>query len=108
MQTTPGSARFDQELNPALLQMITNSYDRTTSESYEKMREAFKAKGRGEIIALSNEERLKFVRPTAREWTAWVQEANRRGIQGDHAQARSDIAVLALRPLRVRRTKEFK
>jgi len=79
--------QFDQELNPALLQMITNSYDRTTSEALGKMREDFKAKGRGEIIALSNEERLKFVRPTAREWAAWVQEAKKRGYPGDEMMA---------------------
>lgn len=79
--------QFDQELNPALLRMITDSYDRTTSEAFDKMREAFKAKGRGEIIALSDEERLKFVRPTAPEWGAWVREANRRGFPGEEMMA---------------------
>jgi len=79
--------QFDQELNPALLQMVTNSYDRTTSEAFDKMRETFKAKGRGEIIALSSEERLKFMRPTALEWAAWVQEANKRGYPGEEMMA---------------------
>ncbi|WP_418319819.1 TRAP transporter substrate-binding protein DctP [Piscinibacter sakaiensis] len=75
--------QFDQELNPALLQMITNTYDQTTEEAYAKMRETFKAKGQGEIIALSSEERLKFVRPTAPAWTDWVEEANKRGYPGE-------------------------
>ena len=78
---------FDEELNPALVNLITGSYDRGADGSYEKMREIFKAKGKGEVIALSPEERAKFVKPTEPEWTAWVKEANKRGYPGEAMMA---------------------
>ena len=78
---------FDEELNPALVNLITGSYDRGADGSYEKMREIFKAKGKGEVIALSPEERAKFVKPTEPEWAAWVKEANKRGYPGEAMMA---------------------
>ena len=78
---------FDEELNPALLNLITNSYEKVASEAYDKFREIFKAKGKGEVIALSPEERAKFVKPTEPEWTAWVKEANKRGYPGEAMMA---------------------
>ena len=78
---------FDEELNPALVNLITGSYDRGADGSYEKMKEIFKAKGKGEVIALSPEEKAKFVKPTEPEWAAWVKEANKRGYPGDAMMA---------------------
>ena len=78
---------FDEELNPALMNMLTNSYEKGTQEALAKMREAFKARGKGEVIALSPEERAKFVKPTESEWAAWVKEANKRGYPGEAMMA---------------------
>ena len=79
--------QFDEELNPALVNLITESYDKGANGSYDKMREIFKAKGKGEVIALSPEERAKFVKPTEPEWAAWVNEANKRGYPGEAMMA---------------------
>jgi len=74
---------FDEELNPAMVDLIAKSYEKGTNEAFEKMREIFKAKGKGEVIALSPEEKARFVKPTEPEWAAWVKEANKRGYPGD-------------------------
>lgn len=79
--------QFDEELNPALMRMITSSYERSTNEAFDKMRESFKKTGKGEIIPLADAERIKFVRPTEPEWAAWVKEANKRGYPGDAMMA---------------------
>ncbi len=74
---------FDEELNPALIKMMVNVYEKGASEALEKMSQSFKAKGKGEVIALSPAEKAKFVKPTEPEWTAWVKEANKRGYPGE-------------------------
>ena len=78
---------FDEELNPALMNLINESYEKGANGSYDKMREIFKAKGKGEVIALSPEEKAKFVKPTEPEWAAWVKEANKRGYPGEAMMA---------------------
>lgn len=78
---------FDEDLNPALLRMITSSYEKSTKESFDKIRAHFKASGKGEIIPLAEEERLKFMKTTEGEWSAWVKEANRRGYPGEAMMA---------------------
>ena len=79
--------QFDDELNPKLIEMIAASYERSTNDAYEKMREAFRKSGKGEIISLADSERIKFVRPTEPEWAAWVKEADKRGYPGDAMMA---------------------
>ncbi len=74
---------FDEELNPVLINLINKSYEKGANEAYDKMREIFKARGKGEVITLSPEERAKFVKPTEPEWAAWVKEANKRGYPGE-------------------------
>jgi TRAP-type C4-dicarboxylate transport system substrate-binding protein len=74
---------FDEELNPALVNLINKSYEDSVNEALEKMREIFKAKGKGEVITLSPEEKARFVKPTEPQWAAWVTEANKRGYPGD-------------------------
>jgi len=78
---------FDEELNPALINLINKTYENGTNEALEKMRETFKAKGKGEVITLSPEEKARFVKPTEPEWAAWVKEANKRGYPGDAMMA---------------------
>ena len=75
--------QFDEELNPALIDMMVKAYDKGAEEAVEKLVQIFKAKGRGEVITLSAEEKAKFVKPAAAEWDAWVKEANKRGLPGD-------------------------
>ena len=78
---------FDEELNPALMNLINKTYREGTNEALEKMRGIFKAKGKGEVIILSPEEQTKFVKPTEPEWAAWVKEANKRGYPGEAMMA---------------------
>ena len=78
---------FDEVLNPALVNMMVDAYAKGASEALEKMRQTFKAKGKGEVITLSAAERARFVAPTAPEWAAWVKEANKRGYPGDAMMA---------------------
>jgi TRAP-type C4-dicarboxylate transport system substrate-binding protein len=78
---------LDEELSPALIKLIVDSYEKGATEAYGKLREIFKAKGKGEVITLSAEERSKFIKPTEPEWTAWAKEANKRGYPGDAMMA---------------------
>lgn len=78
---------FDDELNPALISMINESYEKGINMALENMRKIFKAKGKGEVITLSPEEKARFVKPTEPEWAAWVKEANKRGYPGDAMMA---------------------
>ena len=78
---------FDEELNLALAKMVVENYEKGASEALDKMSQAFKASGRGEVITLSREELAKFVARTEPEWAAWVKEANRRGYPGDAMMA---------------------
>lgn len=78
---------FDEELNPALVNMFVNVAERGVPDALAKMSALFKAKGKGEIITLSPEEKAKFVAPTKPTWDAWVKEANKRGLPGEAIMA---------------------
>ncbi|MCW5656891.1 MAG: TRAP transporter substrate-binding protein DctP [Burkholderiaceae bacterium] len=78
---------FDGELNPALAKMVAENYEKGSNEALEKMSQAFKASGKGEVITLSPQEKVKFVARTEPEWGAWVKEANKRGYPGDAMMA---------------------
>ncbi|MBI5720887.1 MAG: TRAP transporter substrate-binding protein DctP [Burkholderiales bacterium] len=78
---------LDEELSPALMRMITLSYERSTQEALGRMRESFAKRGKGEVIELPAAERARFMKPTEPEWTAWVNEANKRGYPGEAMMA---------------------
>lgn len=72
---------FDEELGPALSNMMIQIYDKVGRDAIDHIANA--VKGKGEIITLSAEERAKFIKVTQPEWDNWVKEANKRGFQGD-------------------------
>ena len=78
---------FDEELSPALANMMVSVYEKGANQAFDRMKEIFKAKGKGEVITLSAEERVKFIKPTEPEWAAWVKEANKRGYPGEAMMA---------------------
>lgn len=76
---------FDEELNPAFQQLIAQTYERGAPEALKKMDEYFKAKGKGEVITLTPDEKAKFVASTKPAWDAWVAEADKRKLNGQSA-----------------------
>ncbi len=74
---------FDEELNQALMNMITSVYQNGRATAIEKMTTYFKARGKGEIIHLTPEEKAKFVATTKPAWDDFVTEANKRGWDGE-------------------------
>uniref|UniRef100_UPI001596F125 TRAP transporter substrate-binding protein n=1 Tax=Polaromonas sp. AET17H-212 TaxID=1977061 RepID=UPI001596F125 len=74
---------FEEELNPALLTMMAETYERSVPDAMEKMSAYFKAKGKGEVITLAPEEKAKFIAPAKQAWEDWVKEANKRGLPGE-------------------------
>ncbi|NYT61675.1 TRAP transporter substrate-binding protein DctP [Alcaligenaceae bacterium] len=73
---------FDNELNPALQRLAAQTYDRGGPEGLKQMEEYFKAKGKGEVINLSPEEKARFVATTKPAWDDWVAEADKRNMSG--------------------------
>jgi len=74
---------FDEKLNPALINLMKNAFAKGADVAFEKMKAEFAAKGRGEIIFLSQEEKDRLIKLAEPEWVSWVNEANRRGYPGD-------------------------
>lgn len=78
---------FDEELNPAFQQLIAQTYETGAPAALKKMAEHFKEKGKGEVYELSPEERAKFVSSTKVAWDAWVEEADKRNMDGEKTMA---------------------
>jgi len=74
---------FDEELDPALIDLIATVYEEGVVTSTQKMEAVFKSKGKGEFITLSDEERARFIAPTKQAWDDWVAEADKRGMDGE-------------------------
>lgn len=71
---------FDEELNPALSELFTKSYETELEMSYEELEKAIK--NRGEIITLSDEEMKRFKEAGKASWDAWIEDAEKRGYPG--------------------------
>ncbi|NYT61673.1 TRAP transporter substrate-binding protein DctP [Alcaligenaceae bacterium] len=73
---------FNEELSPALGRLFVENYDNGAPKELARMAEYFKAKGKGEVIDLSPEERAKFVATTKPAWDEWIAEADTRKMDG--------------------------
>lgn len=73
---------FDEELNPALIKLFSETYYKGANDSVAEMKAGFEKRGKGEVIELSPDALAKFVAPTRHSWDGWVAEANKRGEDG--------------------------
>ena len=72
---------FDEELNPRLTELFTESYEKELEASYAELEKA--VDGRGEVITLPEEEMAKFKGLGEDAWTAWIADANKKGYPGE-------------------------
>lgn len=72
---------FDEELNPKLTELFTESYETELEASYEELEKG--VDGRGEMITLSDEEMAKFKPLAEGSWQAWIEDANAKGYDGE-------------------------
>ena len=72
---------FDEELNPKLTELFTTSYEKELEASYEVLEK--EVAKRGEVITLSEEEMGKFKVLAKDSWSAWIEDANKKGYPGE-------------------------
>jgi len=72
---------FDEELNPRLTEMFTESYEKELEASYEVLEK--EVADRGEVITLADEELAKFKGMAEKSWKAWIADANDKGYPGE-------------------------
>lgn len=72
---------FDEELNPALTQMLTESYEKELENSHQKLAEAVNS--RGEFIELSGDQLEEFQAYSQSAWEEWLKEAADKGYNAD-------------------------
>ena len=72
---------FDQELNPALTQLITDSYEKELEASHKTLAE--EVKGRGEFIELSEDQLNDFRSYAEPAWEEWLKDAKSKGYDAD-------------------------
>lgn len=72
---------FDDELNPKLTELFTESYKKELEASYVELENA--VDGRGEIITLSDDEMANFKVLGEDAWKVWIEDANKKGYQGE-------------------------
>lgn len=78
---------FDEELNPALINMMVATYVKGEDEALKKMAQYFKDKGKGEVIDPTPSQMAGFIKPAKAEWASWVAEADKRGLPGEAMMA---------------------
>ncbi|WP_245831727.1 TRAP transporter substrate-binding protein [Oceanobacillus senegalensis] len=71
---------FDEELNPALTDLFTESYVTELESSHEELKEV--VEGRGEFITLDDTEFDRFRELGKSAWEAWIEDANSKGYDG--------------------------
>jgi TRAP-type transport system periplasmic protein len=72
---------FDEELNPALAELITQSYVKESDQAWEDL--AAGVEGKGEIIELPEKEVQKLRAGAKDQWDVWVKDANKFGYPGE-------------------------
>lgn len=68
---------FDEELNPALIDLIVKTYTEDVAKTVDAVKE-----GRGDVIELSDEDRAPLIAATENDWDNWIKEADKRGLDG--------------------------
>lgn len=71
---------FEEELNPVLTELFTESYEKELEASHTKLKE--EVEGRGEFIELGNSEFDNFRTLGKDAWDAWIEDANAKGYDG--------------------------
>lgn len=71
---------FQEELNPALSELITKSYESELGKSYKTLEE--EVAGRGEIITFPENEMKRLKESGKPAWDSWVEDANSKGYPG--------------------------
>ena len=74
--------QFDEELNPALIDLIVKTYSEDIAKTVSVVEERAE-KGRGEVIRLTDEEREPLIAATKQDWDNWIKEADKRGLNGE-------------------------
>ena len=72
---------FDEELNPALTELITDSYEKELEVSHEQLAE--NVKSRGEFIELTDDQLNEFRSYSPPAWEDWLKEAEKKGYNAD-------------------------
>lgn len=72
---------FEEELNPALADLVTESYTNEAKKAHEVL--ANEVAGKGKVITLSENEMKKFRNNAKSAWDAWVEDANKKGYDGE-------------------------
>src|SRR5699024_5292496 len=71
---------FDEELNPALTEMFSESYETLLDESHEEIKDD--VEDRGEFIELSESDYDDFRELSQPSWEAWKKDADDNGYDG--------------------------
>ncbi|MFA8439362.1 TRAP transporter substrate-binding protein [Pueribacillus sp. YX66] len=71
---------FDEELNPALSELFTKSYETELEKSYEQLEKELAS--RGEIITIPDKELQRFKQAGKVSWDEWIEDANKKGYPG--------------------------
>ncbi|PWA11959.1 hypothetical protein DCC39_08475 [Pueribacillus theae] len=71
---------FDEELNPKLTELVTESYKLELEKSYEKLKD--EVANRGEIITPTEEEVKIFKEAGKAAWDNWIETADKKGYNG--------------------------
>ncbi|MDQ0269686.1 TRAP transporter substrate-binding protein [Cytobacillus purgationiresistens] len=71
---------FEEELNPALSEMFTKSYESELEESHNKLQDAVKT--RGEFKTLSASETEEYRSNGKAAWDLWIKDADQKGYDG--------------------------
>ncbi|OLO26613.1 hypothetical protein BTR23_22590 [Alkalihalophilus pseudofirmus] len=73
--------QFSDIFNPNIEELINKGYAQGMKDSLESIRA--EVEGKGEIIELSDEEVARFLEPARVVWDEWIEEANKRGFDGE-------------------------
>ena len=71
---------FDEELNPALSNLFTESYEKELEASHQELEKV--VADRGEFITLPDSELEKFRELGKDSWDVWIEDANKKGFNG--------------------------
>lgn len=68
---------FEEELNPKLTELFTESYETELDNAYEALTE--EVEGRGEVVDFSEEDFDEFKTYGKEAWDAWIEDAENKG-----------------------------
>jgi TRAP-type transport system periplasmic protein len=71
---------FEEELNPELTKLFTESYEKELETSHEELKK--QVADRGEFITLPESEMKKFREFGKDAWDAWIKDADKKGYDG--------------------------